>query len=220
MRGAGMARRLKPLLAEHFAELPCGCTGCSFWESAEPLPIECGSACDLELVLARYGEISREWGDCGRVATEDGEVLGFIKYAPPRYFPQAMNMPAGPPNPDAVLLACIHIRDDARQHGLGSLLLRAALKDLVLRGERTVQAYAGASQVADRALEPVIGVEFLLRNGFNVAKPHPAYPLLELDLRSLATWADNLDIILQTLRFPRRAPKPVPSPMKSEENRR
>lgn len=215
-----MTRRLKPLLREHFEMLPCACSGCVFWESSKPLPVECGSACDMELVLERYGEISREWGDCGRVAVEDGEVLGFIKYAPPRYFPQALNMPSGPPNPDAVLLACIHIRDDARQHGLGSLLLRAALKDLVLRGERTVQAYAGADSAADRSSDPVIGVQFLLRNGFNVARPHPVYPLLELDLRSLATWADNLEAVLESLRIPMRSPKPVPSPMKSEEHKR
>jgi len=215
-----MTRRLKPLLREHFNALPCACGGCSFWETSRPLPVECGSRCDLDLVLKRYGEISREWGDCGRVATEDKEVLGFIKYAPPRYFPQSQHMPSGPPSPDAVLLACIHIRDDARQHGLGSLLLRAALKDLVLRGERTVQAFAGASSGVDRSTDPVIGVEFLLRNGFNVARPHPVYPLLELDLRSLATWADNLEAMLETLRIPLRAPKPVPSPMKTEERKR
>jgi len=215
-----MTRRLKPLLREHFQMLPCACAGCSFWESSKPLPVECGSACNLDLVLERYGKISREWGDCGRVAMEDKEVLGFIKYAPPRYFPQAQHMPSGPPSPDAVLLACIHIRDDARQHGLGSLLLRAALKDLVLRGERTVQVFAGANARIDRSTDPVIGVEFLLRNGFNVARPHPVYPLLELDLRSLATWADNLEAVLETLRIPLRAPKPVPSPMKSEEQKR
>ena len=215
-----MTRRLKPLMREHFETLPCECSGCAYWESSGPLPVECGSACDMDLVLERYGEISREWGDCGRVAVEDGEVLGFIKYAPPHYFPQAQHMPSGPPTPDSVLLACIHIRDDARQHGLGSLLLRAALKDLVLRGERTVQAYAGANPAVDRGVDPVIGVQFLLRNGFNVARPHPVYPLLELDLRSLATWADNLEAVLETLRIPMRAPKPVPSPMKSEEHRR
>lgn len=212
-----MTRRLRPLLLEHFETLPCACPGCSFWESAKPLPVACGSACDMALAKARYGEISREWGECGRVATEDKEVLGFIKYAPPRYYPQAFNMPAGPPSPDTVLLACIHIRDDARQHGLGSLLLRAALKDLVNRGERTVQVYAGAVQSADRATQPVMGVEFLLRNGFNVARPHPSYPLLELDLRSLATWADNLEAVLETLRIPLRAPRPAPAPLNSEE---
>ncbi len=209
-----MTRRLKPLHLEHFDQLPCACGGCAFWETDRPLPVECGSACDLQLVKERYGEISREWGESGRVAMEDKEVLGFIKYAPPRYYPQAFHMPSGPPSHDGVLIACIHIRDDARQHGLGSLLLRAALKDLVLRGERTVQVFAGASPGADRVTQPVIGVEFLLRNGFNVARPHPTYPLLELDLRSVVSWADNLEAVLQALRIPLGAPRPIPSPMK------
>ena len=206
-----MARKLKSLAPEHLAALPGICPGCVFWESATPLEIACGSACDDALLRTRYDEITREWGDCGKIATEDDEVLGMIKYAPPGYFPQAQHMPAGPPAPDVPLIACIHIRDDARRHGLGSLLLRAAMRDLVTRGERSVQAYACAS-CADLTLQPVMGVEFLLRNGFNVARPHPSYPLLQLDLRALVTWADNLEAVLQSLRIPLRAPQRVPSP--------
>ncbi len=212
-----MTRRLRPLLLEHFETLPCCCPGCAFWESEQPLEVVCGAVCDMALAKERYGLISREWGDSGRVAMEDKEVLGFIKYAPARYFPQAERFPSGPPADDAVLLTCIHIRDNARQHGLGTLLLRAALRDLVSRHERTVQAFATATPGTDMSTQPVIGMEFLLRNGFNVARPHPTYPLLELDLRSLATWADNLEAVLQSLRIPLRAPKPVPAPMKSEE---
>ncbi|MDO9108255.1 MAG: hypothetical protein Q7U89_04600, partial [Coriobacteriia bacterium] len=140
-----------------------------------------------------------------------------IRYAPPGYFPQSRHFASGPASPDTVLLTCIHIRDDARRHGLGSLLLRAALRDLVGRGERTVQAFAGAVSGSDMALQPVIGVEFLLRNGFNVVRPHPSYPLMELDLRSIAKWAENLESVLQSLRIPLRAPTPVPIPMSIKE---
>lgn len=206
-----MARRLRPLGIEHLDRLPCCCPGCVYWETDAPLEPVCGARCDVTLAREHLMLIHQEWGDAGRVALEDDEVLGFIKYAPPAYFPQSRHFPSGPPLPDAPMLACIHIRDDARRHGLGSVLLRAALRDLMQRGERTVQAYACAGST-DLALQPVMGVEFLLRNGFTVARPHPAYPLMQLDLRTLVTWADNLEAVLQSLLFPLRSPQRVPSP--------
>lgn len=206
-----MARKLRPLGPDHLSMLPCECTGCVFWESAEKLERRCGSACDEQRLREWYDTVAREWGECGRVALEDHSVLGFVKYAPPRYLPQSLNFRAGPPAEDAVLLACLHIRDDARQHGLGTLLLRAALRDLALRGERHVQAYARAHR-GDMGYEPVVGVEFLLRNGFTVARPDPEYPLLKLDLRSLVTIGENIEAALQALRIPLRHPKGVPTP--------
>lgn len=211
-----MSRRLRPLGSMHLDALPCVCPGCVFWESERRLDICCGAACDSEKLKSWYSLVAQEWGECGRVAYEDDQVLGFIKYAPPRYFPQARHFPSGPPRDDAVLLTCVHIRDDARQRGLGSLLLRAALRDLALRGEKRVQAYACAVP-ADMTEQPVMGVEFLLRNGFTVARPDARYPLLELDLRTLVTLTENIEAALQTLRIPLRRTAPVPSPsIKSE----
>ncbi len=211
-----MSRKLRPLDSTHLDALPCACPGCVFWESEQRLDIRCGSACDAEKLRAWYSLVANEWGECGRVAYEDDQILGFIKYAPPQFLPQSRHFASGPPRDDAVLLTCVHIRDDARQHGLGSLLLRAALRDLSLRGERRVQAFACAVRT-DMTEQPVMGVEFLLRNGFTVARPDARYPLLELDLRSLVTLTENIEAALQALRIPLVRQARVPSPsIKSE----
>ena len=207
-----MSRRLRPLLADHLDRLPCACQGCVFWESAEALPPRCGAACDIVALREWYSTVTSEWGECGRVALEDDEVLGVIKYAPVRYVPQAFNMPAGAPDDSAVLITCMHIRDDARRHGLGSLLLRACLRDLVGRGVKIVQAY-GCAADSNMSTQPMIGMGFLLRNGFDIDRPHPTSPLLRMDLRSIAYWTENLESALQALRIPRRAPQPVPTPI-------
>jgi len=206
-----MARRLKPLLADHLDRLPCECEGCVFWESVAPLDIRCGARCDLAELKVWHERVTSEWGECGRVAIDDGEILGFIKYAPAMYVPQAMNLPARPSADTGVLLSCIHIRDDARRHGLGRVLLFSALKDIAHRGERHVWAY-GYSRREDMHNVPMVGVEFLLRHGFVVETPHPLYPLLRMDVRSLVSWTENLETMLQTLRIPLRRPMPVPSP--------
>ncbi|MGB4593926.1 MAG: GNAT family N-acetyltransferase [Coriobacteriia bacterium] len=206
-----MARRFRPLTTENAADLPPGCASCVYWESAERLPVECGARCDVHLATGWISRVSSEWGDCGRVVMEDGDILGFIKYAPTAFVPQAQNMPAGPPSDKAVLLCCMHITPDARQRGLGKVLLQAALRDLVQRGERTVQAYATARQ-GDFVTSPVVGVQFLLRMGFTVARPHPELPLMQMDLRSLVAWTENLEAVLESLRLPLRVPSRAPVP--------
>ena len=172
----------------------------------------CGTSCDLTVLRSWYERVTDEWGDCGRGALDDdGEVMGFIKYAPSGYFPQAATFPARPPSGDTVLIACLHIRDDARGQGLGRLLVHAALKDLKSRGERSVQSFASAGPF-DPAVMPMIGMKYLLNQGFSVVRPDPAFPLMQLDLRSLAMLAENLEAMLESLRAPLRAPSRVPDP--------
>ncbi len=189
--------------------LPAQCAGCLYWESAERLPFECGAKCDVVEANERVRVIADGWGECGRVVIEDGEVLGFIKYAPPVYMPQARHLPSGPPDGDVPLITCMHIEPDARRTGVGGLLLRAAMRDLAQRGERTVQAYATTLR-DDMSPIPVVGVEFLLRNGFTVASPPHEVPLLRVDLKSLVSWTENLEAVLESLRLPARAPRRKP----------
>ncbi|MEN6429918.1 MAG: GNAT family N-acetyltransferase [Coriobacteriales bacterium] len=204
-------RRFRPLVAENASSLPPGCSGCAYWETDRRLPIECGAVCDIEAATAWVKQVNSEWGECGRVVVEDGEALGFIKYAPSLLVPQARHMPAGPPSEKAVLVCCMHIRPEARQRGLGKVLMQAALRDLVQRGERTVQAYATTRQ-GEFVTSPVVGVQFLIRMGCTVARPHPDYPLMQLDLRSLAAWTENLEAVLESLRIPLRVPARAPVP--------
>jgi GNAT superfamily N-acetyltransferase len=162
--------------------------------------------------------VRAEWGECGRVAYENGEPLGFVKYAPGRFFPQVISMPSGPPDNDAVLIACIHVMPEAADAGLGKVLMQAALRDLVSRGEKAVEAY-GTTQHLDRERSPLMSVEFLLRQGFSVARPHPVYPLMRLELKSLAKWTDSIEAVLDALQIPlrrERVPAPLVSPSKSE----
>lgn len=207
-----MARRFRPLDSSASALLPGHCAGCAFWESPERLPLECGAVCDAERVSAWMRGIEESWGSCGRIVVDDGVPLGFVKYAPASAVPQAQNMPSGPPDPSAALVCCMHIVPEARQRGLGKVLMQAALRDLYQRGERIVQAYGAAGRV-DYATCPLVGVEFLLRTGFTAVRPHPEVPLMQLELKSLAAWTENLEAALEALRIPLKMPerRPVPT---------
>lgn len=207
-----MARRIRRLKAERIGDLPDLCSTCALWEAGDRPNPTCESVREREQLKAWVDGVRDEWGECGRIVYENGEPLGFIKYAPPRYFPQVVSMPTGVPDDDAVLIACLHVRADARDTGLGKVLLQAALRDLVVRGERAVEAYA-ASESVDRERTPLMTVEFLLRHGFTVVRPHPIYPLMRLELRSLAAWTDNLEAVLEALQLPRRVGERVPAPL-------
>jgi len=206
-----MTRRLRPLTLDDLARLPAGCNGCALWESAGERERRCGAVCDPELQNAWLRRVTDEWGDCGRVAYEDDELLGFVKYAPSGYFPQSQTFSSAPSDPTVPLISCLHISPDARHHGLGTVLLRACLRDLVGRGERRVEAFGYGMPDGLARDMPMLGVPFLVRNGFTVSRPDPVFPLMKLDLRSLIMWQDNLDAVLESLRFPLRVPKRVPA---------
>lgn len=207
-----MSRRLRPLALKDLSALPISCEHCVFWESGDKLERKCGSRCHAEVQAEWYHRVMQEWGDCGRVAYEDDIPLGFIKYAPNGYFPQAQTFAAAPQDPTVPLIACLHISEQARHHGLGTLLLRACLRDLVMRGERKVEVFAAARRPATLGESPMVGIEFLLRNGFTVSRPDPEYPLLQLELRSLAVITENLEAVLESLRLPLRLPERAPTP--------
>lgn len=212
-----MTRRLRQLNEGHFERLPGSCSCCTFWESAGERPRRCGATCDHDLQLAWYRRVSDEWGGCGLVAVEDDEVLGVIKYAPSGYFPQVASFAAKPSDPSVPLIACLHITPETRHHGLGGVLLKAALRDLVGRGERRVQAFGAAEAPEQVDGFPVMSVQFLERNGFTVEVPDPRFPLMRLDLRSLAMWTENLEAAFDALRFPHRVPTSAPASMSGKK---
>jgi ribosomal protein S18 acetylase RimI-like enzyme len=207
-----MARKLRPLNLSDLAELPMVCRSCSFWETAGPVERRCGAACDQQVLRSWFVQVTQEWGECGRVITEDDAVLGLVKYAPSVYFPQAFTFASAPDDPRVPLIACIHVEPESRRYGLDKVLLQAALRELALRGERHVQAfgYAGPSTSPDET--PMIELEFLTKQGFSVAKPDALYPLMQLELRSLVTITENLESVLETLRLPLRSPRQAPVP--------
>lgn len=205
-----MARRLRWLAPERVDDLPDMCACCSFWETAAAGDPACGETCDREALLAWIRDVRGAWGECGRIAYEGDEVLGFVKYAPARYVPHVRAMPSGVPDSDAVLITCLHVSATARHAGLGKVLLQAALRDLTSRREKAVEAYAAAGAV-DREHTPLMSVEFLLRQGFSVARPHPRYPLMRLELKQLAAWTDNLEAVLEALTLPVRVGERAPA---------
>jgi GNAT superfamily N-acetyltransferase len=204
-----VSRTTAPLTVDHLAALDLPCQDCLFWELD---PVQRQRLTDQQTCIgvkeSWVSEVLREWGSCGRVALVDDEVVGYLCYAPPAYFPGAEAFPTAPVSPDAVLLSTGRVADEHAGGGLGRMLVQGMAGDLAGRpGIRAVEVFAD-QQGAGRCLLPA---EFLARVGFKTHRPHPRTPRMRMELRTLVTWRTEVEAALEKLVGVVRPAKP-PAP--------
>lgn len=148
--------------------------------------------------------------ECGRLIVDDGAVIAYAKYGSPALFGARAGGIASRASADAVLLAGLCVAADVRDRGLSKLLLSAVERDLHKRGLQALEAFASAA--SPEGPTAARSVEFYERNGFRVKGRDPVLPLLRLELKSVVSWTENLDALLDALlaagaaAMPRRAP--------------
>lgn len=185
-----MGRRLVSITLDNVADLPDPCRSCAFWEAGTRLP-------EPRMKDDWISAVLLEWGSCGRMLYVDGEVAGFAIYAPPEYV--AMTSPVGGStvSDDAVLLMTARILPQYAASGLGRVLIQSVVKDLLSRrGVKAIEAFADAQGHEHTC---VIPAEFLAAVGFKTVHPHPRYPRLRLDLRSVLTWRAEVEVALERI---------------------
>lgn len=215
-----MSRHVELLTGDVVEELPEPCRSCLFWELG-------GAWADLRLVRVAGGGgaggepaadalVRKEaWVSArvqegmppGRVVRVDGEIAAHAVFAPSDGFGRRP-WPVPPASSDAVLLAMVWVQPDRRDHGLGRLLLQAAIRDAIRVGARAVEAY-GDRRWRDRNC--LLPVTWLLHEGFVVHREHPRTPLLRLDVKRTVRWAESLEHAWEEVleRLPRRVPAPA-----------
>jgi GNAT superfamily N-acetyltransferase len=199
-----MARRLARLTLDNLGDLPVGCQSCAFWELdavRRQRAVDAGQvACEKEAWISRT---LLEWGSCGQVAYVDGAAAGYVLFAPPTYFPGVDAFPTAPVSEDAVLLATAMVHPQHAGTGLGRVLMQTVVKDLVKRGGIRALEAIGDTRAPGRGAETyggcVLPADYLLRVGFKTHRPHPRYPRMRLELRSVLTWRDEVEGALEKL---------------------
>jgi GNAT superfamily N-acetyltransferase len=209
-----MARRLVTLTGDVVEQLPRPCRTCLYWERAEPpdrAAMGNGDADPVEALTRKQAWVSaqvHQTGPPGRLVLVDGTVAGYASFAPATELVRR-----GPTSPrtssDALQLATVWVTPQLRGQGLGRLLVQAAIREALRLDLEAVEAYADR-RWRDRGC--VLPVTWLLREGFVVHREAPRVPLLRLDVRRTARWAESLEAALEGLRLhlPRPAPSPVP----------
>ena len=200
-----MARRVARLTLDNLDDLPSSCRSCVFWELDPVRRTRARDAGDEAGEKESWvSAVLLEWGSCGRIAYVDGDPAGFVLFAPPTYLPGADAFATAPVSEDAVLLATAMVYPEYVGAGLGRVLMQTVVKDLVKRGD--IRALEAFGDTRSRRPEGDLGrggcvlpADYLLRVGFKTHRPHPRYPRMRLELRSVVTWRDEVENALERL---------------------
>jgi GNAT superfamily N-acetyltransferase len=143
----------------------------------------------------------------GRVVLVGDALVAWALFAPADRF--ARRSPLVPPlDPGALELATVWVHPLHRGHGLGRVLVQAAIKEAIRLELPSVQAYADR-RWRDRTC--VLPATWLLHEGFEVHHEHPRTPVVRIDTKRTVRWVASLEHAWEEVlgRLPHRVPVPV-----------
>lgn len=207
-----MSRRLVNVTLDNLSDLPSGCRNCVYWE-LDPVAGERAQECG-DAALEKEAWVSDtllEWGSCGQLVYVDGAPAGYALFAPPAYVPRSVAFPTSPVSADAVLLMTAKIVPAFAGGGLGRMLIQAVARDVVRRGIRAIEAFGrttddGPEDPAAPDHSCLLPADYLRAVGFKTVRPHPRTPRLRLDVKTTATWKEDVEYALDRLLSSMQAP--------------
>lgn len=204
-----MSRRIGDLTLDTLHDLPPRCRGCVFWELSpldRAIAVEADPEFEKEVWAA---SICLHHGSAGKVAFLEGRQVGYALAGPPEEFPRSESFPARV-SKDAWFLATAYVIPEAVGRGVGKALVQAVLRDAKERGKRALECFADRQWGGPDCILPA---EFCERVGFKVRREHVRFPLMRIDVRSLAklteSAAEAVEDLLRNVRLPTAAPGPA-----------
>jgi GNAT superfamily N-acetyltransferase len=192
-----VSRRLVSVTLDNLDDLPRRCRRCVFWELD---PVSRDRAAEAgDPALEKEAWISStllEWGSCGKIVYVDGAPAGYALFAPPLYVPRSVAFPTSPVSADAVLLMTAHVLPEFAGGGLGRMLVQGVAKDLTRRGVKAMEAFGDLKGETGSCMVPA---DYLLSVGFKTVRPHHRFPRLRLELKSVLSWREDVEVALERL---------------------
>ena len=195
------------MTAASITHAPPPCVGCVFWQSRG----------NRSAPKGRWAErVEDDWGPWGTLYFGDGDrLLGFVQHAPSQHFPRATELPAGPPSPDAVLVACAYLVDLSTPWVMQSLFL-AAIGDARERGVKAVEAFGYRYPEGESSYErflvhrTIFPADFLADFGFYPLRAEGRVELARLELGGLQPVVEGKRARVWAKLKEAFAPAPVP----------
>ncbi|MEM2104364.1 MAG: GNAT family N-acetyltransferase [Candidatus Bathyarchaeia archaeon] len=165
----------------NFSKVPKPCKFCLYWQTSSESQREISIGNVEREKLNWLERVEKAFGNCVQIACLDDTTIGFMQYAPAKYFPRVNDYISGPPSGDAVFIACLYITSkNDRRKGYGTLMLLNLVKESRKRGFWTVETFARA----DSDNNPSGPLAFYLKNGFKVTCQKDDFPLVRLRLNA------------------------------------
>jgi hypothetical protein len=77
------------------------------------------------------------------------------------------------------------------------MLVQGVAKDLIRRGVKAIEAF-GDSQWSELG-NCILPTDYLLSVGFKTVRPHHRHPRLRLELKTAASWREDVEVALERL---------------------
>ena len=91
--------------------------------------------------------------------------------------------------------------------------MQLVVKDVLQRGGyRAVECFGSEAGISPSADACCLPVEFLQRVGFRTARGHARHPRMRLDLKSVVSWREEVELAWERLLGAVRPPAPLPVP--------
>ena len=182
-------RDLRPLTVDRVADLAGDSALCTFWQTVprngDILPRE-----PIDLLTDWVSDVTANWGPPGRIAYVEDRPVGHVLLVPARYVPRLAAFPTTPSDPATLMLVTVRINADQRGRGLRKVLVQAAVKEALRHRVRSIEVIAARPHAVGK--HPCVLESSVVENlGFRVARDHPVYPRLRLDLRTIVTIRDG-----------------------------
>jgi ribosomal protein S18 acetylase RimI-like enzyme len=131
-----------------------------------------------------------ENGGIVKGAFKNKRCIGIIIAGDPELFPKLRSFRVFPPDPESTFLGCIYVEPDMRGSRIEKMLLLDLEKDLLSKNIAAIETigkrFDDDMEKEEFENSPLVSFKFLINNGFYLKKNDERYPLLRLDLKSIA----------------------------------
>jgi hypothetical protein len=201
--------RLHPVNSISIRHAPAPCVECVFWQARA----------GREVDKVRWAEkVEEDWGAWGTLYVDERDrLLGFIQSAPAEFFPRGLDLPAGPPSRDAVVIACAYLVDLSAPWVVQSLFL-SVIGEARDRGVKAIETFAYRYPEGESGYErffvhrTIFPSDFLADFGFYPVRWAGRVALARLELGGLQPVAEGRRA--KVLRQVKEAFAPAPVPQR------
>jgi GNAT superfamily N-acetyltransferase len=138
--------RIENVTNKNFGEIPNPCRYCLYWQTTGEYS-ETMLKPETEHKKEKWlNRVAKAFGNCIKLAHLNDAAIGFIQYAPAKFFPRTREYASGTPSDEAIFIACLHIvKKEERGKGFGTSMLKNLLAELRKGGRLKVETFARKS---------------------------------------------------------------------------
>lgn len=221
---------IKDIYADKLDKIKLPCANCTYWLDASRLSLFDDINLNTsiwQLFKSKFFELKNlankkkflnfiiENGGIVKAAFSNKKCVGMLVAGKYYYFQKLKFFKFYPPDPESIFLTCLYVLPEYRNLGIGKKLLIALEKDLIKNRIRSIEAVCKRldddTVIEDYINSPIIPVKFLIKNGFYIKQNDVKYPLLRLDMSSLAKSREflNLKFLFRKVEVERPAKIPI-----------